>query len=471
MSTRIGSYCRISQDLENEGLGVARQQKDTHRLAEQRGWQIEADYIDNGVSAYRAVHRPEFERLLSDLRDGHLDGLVVYDLDRLARQPRDLERLIDIYDTKPSLVFATVQGDLNLATSDGRFIARLMVNVANKSSSDTSRRIKRKILEHAENGRPQGYRVLPFGYADSMTLDPRESAIVRKMGDWFRSGYSYHEIVKRLNKEGDFTRAGKPWINTSIRQILKNPRHAGFRVIDGRRYIGKWEHVFTIDEWDDLERQRKKRSENVRGRPNNSRYLLTRLVRCGRCGEAMGGMTKRNEPGMPLRRTYQCRTRGCGMCVHADVLEHLVRESLLFRLDGPLIAEAIQSQQGNSGVGDLYDEANRLEDRKDQIARDYAEGLMDRADFTEARRHLIYRINELQLEIDRRRTRELTVRIDVGQSLRDAWDKHEDGWRRELIEVAVSGIMVSKHTKRPLYLVGDERYRFDPDRVQIEWKI
>ena len=104
------------------------------------------------MSAYQPkVIRSDFERLLADLEAGTIQGIVVYDLDRLARKPTDLERIITIYDRAP-LVFATVQGDIDLSTPDGRTMARVMVAFANKSSMDTARRMARKKLEKAMNG-------------------------------------------------------------------------------------------------------------------------------------------------------------------------------------------------------------------------------------------------------------------------------------------------------------------------------
>jgi site-specific DNA recombinase len=120
------------------GLGVGRQQADTRKLVDLRGWTLAEIYLDNDVSAYQPkVIRPDFERMLADLEAGVIQGIAVYDLDRLARQPADLERIISIYDRKP-LVFATVQGDIDLSTPDGRTMARVMVAFANKASMDTA---------------------------------------------------------------------------------------------------------------------------------------------------------------------------------------------------------------------------------------------------------------------------------------------------------------------------------------------
>ena len=85
-----------------------------------------------------------------------IDGVVVYDLDRFARQPVDLERAIRIFDGRVGLRFATVQSDIDLSSPDGRTMARVMVAFANKASNkasmDTSRRVRRKHLELAQRG-------------------------------------------------------------------------------------------------------------------------------------------------------------------------------------------------------------------------------------------------------------------------------------------------------------------------------
>lgn len=71
-------------------------------------------------------------------------------------QPRDLGRLIEIFDERPRLEFATVTNDVNLGSADGRTMARITVPRANKSSHDTSRRIKRKHQELAQQGKANG---------------------------------------------------------------------------------------------------------------------------------------------------------------------------------------------------------------------------------------------------------------------------------------------------------------------------
>src|SRR5262245_44243445 len=98
---RAGGYVRISSDPLEEEKEVTRQQEDVEELAERLGWTLGKIYPENDTSAYKRkrielpdgrmvwrVIRPEFRQMLRDYQDGVIDGIIVYDLDRLARQPR-----------------------------------------------------------------------------------------------------------------------------------------------------------------------------------------------------------------------------------------------------------------------------------------------------------------------------------------------------------------------------------------------
>lgn len=141
---------------------MTRQKEDILALAERLGVDIVKWYEENDTTAFKKkrirlpngrsvwrVIRPEFREILADYEDGKIDGVIFYDLDRLARQPRDLEDLIDQveYHKRPVV---TVTGELDLRTANGRTMARVLVAMANKSSEDTSRRVARARLAEAQ---------------------------------------------------------------------------------------------------------------------------------------------------------------------------------------------------------------------------------------------------------------------------------------------------------------------------------
>ncbi|MFB6706242.1 recombinase family protein [Streptomyces sp. NPDC056333] len=146
----VGGYVRISDigqigDDRDGREGVVRQREDVYDLAQLKRVDVHRIYEDNDTSAYkRRVKRKHFEEMVLDLHNGVISGILTHDIDRIARQPRDLERLIDIYEqARRPMVFGTTAGDYDLTTEEGRFQARIRVTVANKFSADAARRVVR----------------------------------------------------------------------------------------------------------------------------------------------------------------------------------------------------------------------------------------------------------------------------------------------------------------------------------------
>ncbi|MER7152100.1 recombinase family protein [Streptomyces lydicus] len=331
MVVRLGGYARISLDKDGEELGVERQRRDYRQVAGVRpGWEVARDYTDNDVSAFkRNVVRPEFERLLADLESGVLDGVIAYDLDRLARQPRDLERLIDVFEDRPELVFCTITNDIDLSTSDGRTMARVMVAFANKASADTGRRVARKHRELADAGK-NGGGFPPFGWkSDRVTIDPEQAALITKAHEALLAGTRLSTITAEWQKKGIQTsrNTGKPITRVALKGILRNPRLAGFRAVKGEKHIGAdgkpvmglWEPICTPARLDAvaavLDGVKSRYQKN--NLSNNHKYLLSGILRCSECSTRMMANMRSSwkEGSKGSRFTYRCpaaKDGGCG---------------------------------------------------------------------------------------------------------------------------------------------------------------
>lgn len=84
-------YARISSDQSGEALGLTRQLEDCRKLAADHGWTVGDEFVDNDVSAFKGKPRPQYQRMLSDLAEGYRDGVIVCNMDRPTRQPKELE--------------------------------------------------------------------------------------------------------------------------------------------------------------------------------------------------------------------------------------------------------------------------------------------------------------------------------------------------------------------------------------------
>lgn len=136
-----GIYARISQD-DGSALGVARQIQDFTAEAERRGWPVPEVFSDNDVSGTRSKARPQYERLLSGIEAGAIDAVIVFDIDRLTRTPSELEHFINLANLH-GVALASVGGEIDLATPQGRLTARIKGSVARHEGEQMSRRLKR----------------------------------------------------------------------------------------------------------------------------------------------------------------------------------------------------------------------------------------------------------------------------------------------------------------------------------------
>jgi DNA invertase Pin-like site-specific DNA recombinase len=167
---RPAAYLRISSDRFGLEAGVDRQSEDAEDTRKRLAWGPFAKiYKENDTSAFKkrkvtrpdgtidwVVIRPKFRQLLADLASGAIDGVIFYDLDRLVRQPRDLEDLIDVVEYVQRPAVGATGGRINLINDSHRHMARMMCVMALKSSEDTSRRVARMHLACAQDGKVQG---------------------------------------------------------------------------------------------------------------------------------------------------------------------------------------------------------------------------------------------------------------------------------------------------------------------------
>jgi len=137
-------YARISSDPDDTRLGVERQLADCRSLAARKGWAVVREYVDNDISASGAKCRPQYRQMLEDIKTGDLDAVVVWADDRLHRQPKELEEFFEIIDAAGIKHLATVSGDTDLSTDDGKLKARILGAVAANESAKLTRRIRRK---------------------------------------------------------------------------------------------------------------------------------------------------------------------------------------------------------------------------------------------------------------------------------------------------------------------------------------
>jgi len=461
--TTAAVYCRISQDPLRTELGVTRQRTDCLALLKRKGWGAGEVYTDNDCSAFSRKPRPEYQRMLDDLKNGVVDAVVAWHPDRLHRSPRELEDFIDLLEATRGKVATCTAGDYDLATPDGRLMARIVGSVARKESEDKSRRLRRKHEELATSGKVSGGGNRPFGYEkDRLTVIPEEAGRIREAARRVIAGDSLYAIVADWTETGVKTATGAPWSTTSLKSTLTNARIAGLRSHHGE-VVGKavWSAIVDETTWRQckaiLTDPNRKRNPVVRS------YLLTGVLRCDLCGAAMvatpraGTQRKDGRPGASIR-AYGCHkpSGGCGKVYGlAEPIEELVTEAVLSALDGP----ALRAWRAESDDGDEAADAIAADEaRLAELADLWADGEITRAEWLRSRERIEKRLTEARRQVRRRPANVLTGIDD----LRDAWAVLSLDRRRAIIVAVVDRVTLAPAT--------GVRNRFNPDRVRLTWR-
>lgn len=455
-------YARISSDRDGDNLGVRRQLDDCEALAQRKGWVVGERYVDDDVSAYGGHVRPAYRRMLDDVSAGLVDAVVVWHLDRLHRQPKELEDFFEVCDRAGLRSLASVTGDVDLATDDGRFMARVLGAVARKESDDKSRRIRRKALELAQAGKNAGGGTRPYGYeADRITVREDEAQVVRACAARFLAGESIRSICSDLNDRGIRTVKEGEWRTQVLRRLLMSGRISGQREHRGELVAkAEWPGIIDVA---DTERLRALLSDPER-RTNRSarRYLLVRLLRCGLCGELL--VSRPRDDG---RRRYICARGpnyvGCGrLYVIADELENFVVEAILYRLDSPQLAATLNGSR--NGTDDRWQrEVDDATAHLNELAETYANRKITLAEWLAARIPIEARITAAKKRLAHfERASVLAGHAGHADNLRERWSELPLSRQRAIVAAILDHVVVN--AGRPGY------NRFDPGRLQPIWR-
>jgi DNA invertase Pin-like site-specific DNA recombinase len=500
----VGGYTRTSDigqlgDGRDGREGVVRQREDVYDLAKVRRCRVHRIYEDNDTSAFkRRARRTAFDDMVQDLEGGTISGVVAYNIDRIARQPRDLERLIDIYEqARRPMVFATTAGDHDLTTTDGRFQARIYVTVANKFSADAARRVSRQRLAEARAGRPhRGQRA--FGWADAEHVDTREAELIRQAHKDVLQGKkvsAVHREWAEIGVRGPQTPPGKTIGYSSVLYVLRNPRLCGYRSYipqeirersgrldpveylvertDGKPVIGSWETILTPEEWCELVEELNSRKRPGSGRSKGTpvtRRLLTGILQCARCGATLSsgvyqkGTTSYAKHGYH----YYCRAAdgGCGRLSRSGPpVEDYVEEQLLDQLRQRLAVAEGQSSDTASDVTPWSDALRQVRADKTEARRLRSDGLLSLVEFAReirrletAEQNLCGKAGAPPVAIPER------PNSTVNRVVRE-WDSFTTDQKRHELERAVETVIV-----RPAGKGGAQRGVFRPDLIEIVWR-
>lgn len=345
------------------------------------GWDFTV-YSDVGFSG-KNLNRPNFERLLADIRAGRIDALVSYKLDRISRSITDFSELLQLFE-KYGVQYISATEQFDTSSPVGRAMIYIVMVFAQLERETTTQRVTDNYRYRASQGLYMGGNA-PLGFAASrIILDGRKAsvlrvdedgaAVVRSIYSRYQSGRNTHRIALSLNEEGILTSQGKIFSANAVLRILRNLTYCadspelyeylksrGYPVLDpieafdgahgmccyfksgnGKPVpaesrlvaVGRHGPVVPAKQW--IAVQSRLDSAQKAPKPRSSASsLLAGLLKCADCGASFGLKTTRKKSGS--YSYYFCRGRaGQGKCkndlwIAADLIEPALARLLCLR--------------------------------------------------------------------------------------------------------------------------------------------
>src|SRR5215216_4509187 len=203
VALRVGIYCRVSRDEQVQGYSLDAQARACREYAQARGWTVVGDYREEGRSARTDIiaRRPEFRRLLDDVRAGHLDVVIVHKVDRFARNLRISFEALDLLG-RAGVAFVSVTEHVDYTTPQGRVFLGMLALFAQFYSDNLGQEVSKGKRERKAQGLYNG--LLPFGYRKGPDgvpeLDPDTHSGLVAAFEAYAGGQTDRQVAQLLNE-------------------------------------------------------------------------------------------------------------------------------------------------------------------------------------------------------------------------------------------------------------------------------
>ncbi|HTX93999.1 MAG TPA: recombinase family protein [Mycobacterium sp.] len=361
---RAACYCRISSDPKDKREGVDRQRADTADICTINGWTPVGFYIDNDRSASNGGPRPEWDKVLGQIKAGEIDAVVVWNQDRGWREMAELESLRPIFTPRGVLLATTNIGVIDFRNPDDVFRVHVSTAQSEMEIAKMRVRMKRAARQRAERGIPKWSKA--FGYrqgANGPEVDPVTGPLVAQAYRAILSGASLNDVARTFNTAGAYGLTGKPWSASTVSLFIRAPRNCALRAHNDQIVgPGNWPALVEEPLWREVQAKVNAPARKP-GRKSVRMHLLTGVMDCAN-PSCDGGKLSGHRTGSGAL-AYVCKS--CrGVSVRAENIEPFLHAHVCERLTQPDAIELLKAaqfdhQQAEAQRGELSTLYARLE--------------------------------------------------------------------------------------------------------------
>jgi len=469
---RVFAYCRVSteeQSTDNH-YSLGNQEQRAKEYAKHKSWQIVR--VRKDVASGKDTKREGYQDLLNCIQNRSIDVVVVYRLDRLSRNVRDIYDFLDMI-REAGIGFVSLTEGFDTTTAMGRAMLGVAAVFAQLTREMIAENVKDGLLRRAQAGFYNGSTRGPYGYTyskETQTLVPvpEEAKIVRQIFSMYADRkWGVNKITAFLNTQRISPRNADQWSENTISHMLRNHAYVGKVDWHGEVFPGRHEPIVA----EELFRRTQKLIEGRKTLPvrsHSSEHLLAGIARCGRCGKALTVHYSTGRKDGTRHRSYRHKAKpqrgACpGIYKSANMIESAVVDEIR-KLAESGEFQKVSFSEAQSRIADeqspvkqerdnVLVELERLAERFNNWADRLDRGLIDEEQFSRQNERLLARKKELSArldEIDRTLKKTETVEISL-EAVKDAltqfpkvWDNLEIGERREFVRQLVERLDVYK---------------------------
>lgn len=292
-------YYRVSRNIQSD----FRQENDVRDYCNNNGITIAETFREKISGTKRMAERPELAQCIDYVKSKEINLLVCSELSRLGRTP-EVIHIIDELTQKKICVISLKE---NIRTLDDSLNPNadqlLMVNIINglaiKEAETLSYRIKsgKRSAVFNKSGWTGG-KFLPYGYKSKkgiLTVEPKESGMVRRIFRKYNSGWGFIKIANWLNSKNIPTKLGKIWAHSTVRKLVQHQLYTGIRTYKEVKYSVPHMKIISVSTFRKAnKRLEQDRIKAVKFRRKYDILLDHRLIKCGTCGKAYNGIVTKN---------------------------------------------------------------------------------------------------------------------------------------------------------------------------------
>ena len=429
-------------------------------------------------------HRPGFQEMMEDMKQGKINYIVAYKLDRVTRSVRDLELLITELE-KYDCYLICDRDDVNTSTANGRFFVRMLTVLSQLEIEVVSERTKFGLSGAIKAGHLPG--TCPIGYYrdkdKKIRIDDSTKDIIKRIFNMYLEGKSYYQIACILDEEKVLYPEKEKWKEASVRKIVNNRIYVGDYVRNKNLNDETKEIVYqdvvapiiTRAEWEEVQKQKEK---NMQAFCRDRVYIFFQRLKCPKCGEIMhckgsGGKKKKY-------MYYNCNA--CHLYYREDLVEEAILHFILSLVEYDWVVKKyfypILAEKEDNQLIKLNEQIDNLTKQKKRIKDAYLSGVVEMEDFGEDLKLIDEKLNKLEqqklecMEVDTQnfslmkimadRDVELETRFNSGtfvDDLKNTWNAMSKSEKQEFISRFIESMVLVKDDKNHTFIIQSINFR------------